>query len=148
MADNKKENAGSKKNGGNNKRSLKPLVIGVIVVAIGFAIGFALMGGTENYPTARGGEMRSTMTPAYFFGKTAKAYEAAKEIPEVLDGIYCYCDCQKNHGHKSLLTCYVDRHGSQCSVCIKEALMAHDLHKKGYKKSEIVKKVNATFARK
>jgi hypothetical protein len=148
MADNKKDNTGRGKRSGGNKSSLKPLVIGVVVVAIGFAIGLALTGGTGNYPTARGGEMRATMAPGYFFGKTAKAYKIAKEIPEVLDGIYCYCDCQKNHGHKSLLTCYVDRHGSQCSVCINEALMAHDLHNKGYEKDEIVKKVNATFSRK
>jgi hypothetical protein len=79
----------------------------------------------------KGGETRQTLSPAYFSGKTAKAYVAAKEIPEVIDSLYCYCDCKKHHGHKSLLTCYVDTHARYCDVCIDEALDAHKMHKDG-----------------
>jgi hypothetical protein len=34
----------------------------------------------------------------------------ARQIPVLLDKLYCYCNCHKYFGHKSLLSCYVDRH--------------------------------------
>lgn len=100
-----------------------------------------------DYPGAFGGEKRATMSPGHFIGKTGRAYKSAKENPDLLDKIYCYCKCQDNFGHKSLLTCFVDRHGSQCGVCMDEALMASDLRKKGYGDEEIVEKVNAKFSK-
>ena len=100
-----------------------------------------------DYPGAFGGEKRATMSPGHFIGKTGRAYRSAKENPDLLDKIYCYCKCQDNRGHKSLLTCFVDRHGSQCGVCMDEALMASDLRKKGYGDEEIVEKVNAKFSK-
>ena len=30
--------------------------------------------------------------------------------PDVLDRLYCYCECDKHLGHKSLLSCYTDGH--------------------------------------
>ena len=60
----------------------------------------------------------------HYTGVTAQAYQAAREIPEVLDSLYCYCDCARHSGHKSLLSCYVDEHAVHCDICIDEALMA------------------------
>jgi hypothetical protein len=57
-------------------------------------------------------EKRPTLSPAMFSGKVRKAYEIAREIPEVLDQLYCYCRCRENFGHKNLLSCYVDTHAS------------------------------------
>lgn len=57
-------------------------------------------------------ETRPTLSPALFVGDVAQAYQAAKDIPEVLDQLYCYCRCAENFGHKSLLSCYVDKHAS------------------------------------
>lgn len=79
----------------------------------------------------RGGESRETLSPENFTGITAQAYQAAKEIPEVLDSLYCYCDCEKHFGHKSLLSCYVDEHAVHCDICIDEALMAYEMHRQG-----------------
>jgi hypothetical protein len=106
-------------------------------------------GSADNKMTAesiRGGETRGTLSPAYFVGPAAKAYRVAKEIPEVLDSLHCYCECKKNFGHKSLLTCYVDRHAEYCSVCIDEALMAYQLHKEGKDVVSIRKAVDKAFA--
>jgi cytoskeletal protein RodZ len=55
-------------------------------------------------------EKRSTLSPQSFTGKIRRAYEVARSIPEVLDRLYCYCRCRENHGHKNLLSCYVDTH--------------------------------------
>lgn len=94
----------------------------------------------------KGGETRPTLQPSNFSGQTAQAYQAALEIPEVLDSLYCYCDCAKHSGHKSLLSCYVDEHAVHCDICIYEALMAHELHKKGEGIDVIRKAIDERFA--
>ncbi len=57
-------------------------------------------------------ENRPTLSPQRFTGEVRSAYEIARAIPEVLDRLYCYCQCRENFGHKNLLTCYVDTHAS------------------------------------
>ena len=57
-------------------------------------------------------ETRPTLSPQRFLGKVAEAYQIARDIPEVLDGLYCYCRCRENFGHKNLLSCYVGTHAS------------------------------------
>src|SRR5574340_67153 len=81
--------------------------------------------------SSRGGETGGTLPPENFYGVTAQAYKAAKDMPDVLDSLYCYCDCKKHFGHKSLLTCYVDEHAKNCDICINEALFARELHNEG-----------------
>ncbi len=55
-------------------------------------------------------ETRSTLSPARFVGKAARAHEIGQEIPDVLDQLQCYCACDKHLNHKSLLSCYTDGH--------------------------------------
>ena len=57
-------------------------------------------------------EKRSTLSPQSLTGKSRRAYEVARAIPEVLDRLYCYCRCRENFGHKNLLSCYVDNHAA------------------------------------
>ena len=117
----------------------KWLIIGIaLLAAIGFSGGYILSryladSGEEitDIASLRGGETRQTLSPANFTGTTSKAYQIAKEIPEVLDSLYCYCNCKRDHGHKSLLTCYVDDHAAYCGVCMDEAIIAYDMLKQG-----------------
>ena len=55
-------------------------------------------------------ETTTTLSPARFVGKAARAHEIAQEIPDVLDQLSCYCQCERHLGHKSLLSCYTDGH--------------------------------------
>lgn len=139
----------SKKGASGNRQTTYKIII-FIVVALGASVAaaFLLTGGPEKskLSVALGGEKRTTLSPNYFIGKQSKAYRVAKEIPEVLDKVYCYCECQKNFGHKSLLTCFVDKHGSKCGICMNEALMAYDLNKKGYDTKSIVDKIDSYFS--
>lgn len=57
-------------------------------------------------------ETRPTLLPVLFQGRIARVYEAAGQIPKVFDQIHCYCKCEENFGHTSLLSCFVDRHGA------------------------------------
>ena len=77
--------------------------------------------GAQKNPSAqkdeslRRGETRTTMDPGAFNDpQVRKAYQVAKEIPWVLDSIYCYCKCEESpvFKHKSLLSCYVDNHAA------------------------------------
>lgn len=65
--------------------------------------------------SVRRGETRATLDPGIFSDPTVrKAYQVAREIPWVLDSIYCFCKCEESpvFRHKSLLSCYVDNHAA------------------------------------
>lgn len=71
----------------------------------------------------------ATLEPARFFGKAKEAYMVAKQIPETLAQLPCYCHCDQGFGHKSLHTCFVDDHAAHCAVCVDEALLAYRLQR-------------------
>lgn len=69
--------------------------------------------------------------------KSKKAYAAAREIPEILDGLYCHCDCGERDGLRSLFSCFESKMPFSCMVCRGEAELAHELHKAGKTLAEI-----------
>lgn len=52
----------------------------------------------------------STLAPALFTGKAREAYRIAREAPELLERMPCYCGCYVGNKHQNNLDCYVDRH--------------------------------------
>jgi hypothetical protein len=92
-------------------------------------------------------ETRPILTDAVFTGRVAEAYRIAAEIPKVLDSLFCYCYCKKNHNHKTLLTCYTNKHGSKCDICLNEVFYAYDLYNKGKTLDEIIIAVDKKFYR-
>jgi hypothetical protein len=91
----------------------------VIVAAIGFAwrtemgrLDGPSISSTPSSRVVTRREMRPTLDPARFVGKAQLAHQIARDIPDVLDGLYCYCGCDKTSGHKSLLSCYTDGHAA------------------------------------
>lgn len=75
------------------------------------------------------GSLGPILSPEQFTGKVRMAYQAAREIPVTLAQLPCYCHCDRSFGHKSLHSCFEDTHGSQCSICMDEALLAYQLQK-------------------
>lgn len=142
-----KERKTKKKQG----RDSRLILIISTVVATGLALGvFAVwgIGGKESpYLIPPGGEKRPILSPAYFIGRTARAYEAARKYPELMDKIWCYCGCVRNSGHRSLKTCFTNRHASYCEVCMLEALEAKRLYEKGYTTERIRKAIHRMFGR-
>ncbi len=86
-----------------------------------------------------------TLSPELFTGNKKLAYEAAKDIPQTLAQLPCYCHCDRGFNHKSLHSCFESEHGENCGICIGEALMAHNLQKQGVALSEIRKRVIAAY---
>jgi hypothetical protein len=65
------------------------------------------------------------------------AYAAAARIKPILYQLPCYCHCDREMGHTSLLSCYQDRHASGCAVCEMEAYYAYQQSRKGKTAREI-----------
>ena len=52
-----------------------------------------------------------TLDPNLFKGRARRAYQIAREIPEVLAQVPCFCECEV-FGHENLLDCFIDEHGA------------------------------------
>ena len=79
----------------------------------------------------KGGETRPTLSAALFVGNVARAYNIAGVNRELLDSMYCYCNCKKTIGHKSLLSCFTDKHAVDCKICQDQAIYAESLFQGG-----------------
>jgi len=64
-------------------------------------------------------------------------YGLVAKIKPVLYQQPCYCYCDRHSGHKSLLDCYASKHGSECDICQKEAVLSYQLTKKGKTPAQI-----------
>lgn len=89
----------------------------------------------------------TTLDPAKFSGRTRSAYEAAREVPEVLAQLPCYCGCMSSFGHKSNLDCFHDEHGVECSMCQDIALDARTMWKNGFEIARIRQTVKDRYGR-
>ncbi len=92
-------------------------------------------------------ETKPTLSPALFVGQTEKAYQIAQEMPDMIDELYCYCECDKHSGHRSLLSCYTDNHAANCDICQDEALEAAKMMKQGVGMAEIRSRIDGKFSR-
>ncbi len=95
------------------KRSFISSIL-VVVVVLSFSLVFAGSGQFDF--SLRRGETRKTVSPERYSDPVVrKAYMVAREIPWVVDSIYCYCFCEESpvFRHKSLLSCYTDDHAAQ-----------------------------------
>jgi hypothetical protein len=78
------------------------------------------------------------MDPAKFENPVVKnAYALAAKIKKVLYQEPCYCHCDRSQGHGSLLDCFTSTHGSQCNICMGEALYSYEQTRKGKTPAQI-----------
>ena len=88
------------------------ILIAIMLVSLGYVPFLSPEGEKGKSFYVQGGETRPVLDPYLFTGLAKSAYTAAKEYPKVLDRVYCYCGCdQPPVNHKSLLSCFTDRHG-------------------------------------
>src|SRR5688572_32972755 len=79
-------------------------------------------------------------------GDVVKIFNMVREIPQVVDGIYCYCGCDEMPDHYSLLSCYEGEAMAQgCVICQGEGRMVYDLHKKGKTLEQIRAAIDRNF---
>jgi hypothetical protein len=123
------------------------VALGVVVLLLGV---FNARQANAHHPDPRPGLTAADVESAERYDgypRVREVYEMAAQIPGVLDGIYCYCDCSKHSGHRSLLTCFQDDHGAACDVCLVEAALAYRMTGEGKSLKEIRKAVDGLYKR-
>lgn len=60
-----------------------------------------------------------------------EAYTIAARIPDVLDGLFCHCDCHERDGLRSLLECFEEEMATTCAICQNQAILAGEMHDDG-----------------
>lgn len=62
-----------------------------------------------------------------------QTYAIARQIPAVLNQLYCWCRCKENPRlrHRALLECFESDHASQCDICMTEAEIASRMVTRG-----------------
>jgi hypothetical protein len=100
------------------------------------------------HPDPRPGIDASNVVPADRVGDPAVApiFDMVREIPQVVDGIRCYCGCADIPDKYSLLSCYeADGMAQVCKICQGQARLAHRLHKAGKSLAEIRDAIDDEF---
>jgi hypothetical protein len=79
--------------------------------------------------------------------RVAELYDMAREIPQLFDGLFCYCQCHEGpRGHRSLLVCFESAQAAGCYGCGAEARVAHKAYKEGKSLDEIRAECDKKFA--
>lgn len=84
------------------------------------------------------GALPDSLSPSLFSNVVAQnAYALAARVKKVLYQQPCYCHCDRSQGHQSLLDCFASKHGSECGVCLSEALYSYEQTRKGKTPAQI-----------
>jgi hypothetical protein len=127
-----------------------PPIILVLVVALAAAIVWRVSAGRgSHHPTPRADITAATIVDAARYAsapEVERVYRMARAIPNVLDGLFCYCECARNFGHRSLLTCFESDHGAGCDVCLQEAMIAAQMTAQGATLDQVRDRIDTMFA--
>jgi hypothetical protein len=125
-------------------------MLGLVAIAILAAIAWVSLRSTNEPAEDSAASLKSAdvLSPTIFTDeKTRAAYQVAKDIPEVLEQLPCFCGCMTSFGHKNNLFCFKDQHGEGCTMCQDIALEARRLHDQGMSIAQIQDNIKAKFAR-
>ena len=101
------------------------------------------------HPDPRPGITADNVLPESELGerrRVREAYAAARAHPELFDGLYCACECDKSMGHRSLLSCFESRQAIGCMACREEAELVARLARDGKTLDEIRLAVDKEYA--
>jgi hypothetical protein len=133
-----------------DKKLMVSVVIIVALVAVAAIIFLPRDTGTAPDPSG---------LPKYALAsdRIKEAYLYARDNPEKLNGINCYCSCMQmaHNGRihsRGLLDCFkkengdYDSHGASCKMCFDDALQVKSLYDQGKTKDEIKAVIDAKHA--
>jgi hypothetical protein len=126
------------------------LILGIAAVAIIGAIAWTSLRGTTEPPDSAvtvAAKSAEVLSPTIFDDeRTRAAYQVAKDIPDVLEQLPCFCGCMTSFGHKNNLFCFKDQHGSGCTLCQDIALDAKKMHDQGMPIAQIQDNIKSKYA--
>lgn len=121
-----------------SRRGVLLRAVGLAAAALPLRRGLLLAGPGGKHPDPRPGiTSEGVLSDEHVPEKSKKAYAAARELPQILDGLYCHCDCADRDGLRSLLSCFETRMPFNCGLCRGEAELAHKLYLDGKSLDEI-----------
>jgi hypothetical protein len=105
-------------------------------------------GGPATHPAPRPGITAAGVLKAKQLENkhAAAVFDMVREIPEVVDGIHCYCGCASQSRFYSLLSCFEDGMAQHCEICQGEARLVHKLHADGWSLNGIRTSIDASYA--
>jgi hypothetical protein len=132
--------------------SKQNVALGIAAIAMMVGIAWVSLRGTnepaDDAASASLAKAAEVLSPALFTDeKTRAAYQTAKDIPEVLEQLPCFCGCMKSFGHKNNLFCFKDQHGSGCEICQDIALDARKMHDAGMPIAQIQDNITAKYSK-
>ncbi len=87
-------------------------------------------------------KLDATMDPKQFSDvATQNSYAMAAKVRNVLYQEPCFCYCDANDGHHSLLDCFVTDHAASCNICRMEGIFAYEQTRKGQTPAQIRKEI-------
>jgi len=132
-----------------NSTNKQNLILGIVAIVVMALIAWVSLRGTgESTGDTAALKSADVLSPTLFSEeKTRAAYQVAKDIPEVLEQLPCFCGCMTSFGHKNNLFCFKDQHGSGCTICQDIALDARKMHDQGMPIAQIQDNIKAKYAR-
>jgi hypothetical protein len=128
------------------------LVFGFASIVRGIRPLWAAGGAPSTHPEPRpgidaAGVLTGERLRADGFGDdVVEVFDMIREIPELADGLNCYCGCMIL-GNRSLLTCYYEGGMARgCAICQGEGRLAHRRWKEGQTLEQIRRAIDARFA--
>ncbi|MEM2237808.1 MAG: CYCXC family (seleno)protein [Candidatus Caldarchaeum sp.] len=91
---------------------------------------------------------KPVLNPELFRGLVKDGYLTAKQYPQLLEQLRCYCGCDNpKHTpyHRNLYECFTDTHGANCQVCVEEALIARNLYEQGMDPAQIRSSIDKRY---
>jgi len=104
--------------------------------------------GLAEHPVPREGVDASRVVPADKLMNPAvsELFDEIRKIPEVADGVFCYCGCSNLPGHYSLLSCYEPGGtGQWCEICQGEGRLVVRRHREGQSLDQIRRAIDARY---
>lgn len=105
-------------------------------------------GGGSDHPDPRPNVTNDhVVSPARYASspRVAETYRLVAAVPEIIDGVFCYCYCSEHSGHRSLLDCFESDHAARCDVCLSEATIAYTMSHDGQPLSEIRREIDSRY---
>lgn len=122
--------------------------VGAVLVVVAMAI-FNHWADPHKHPVPRSDDVPvSRIVPAEryeAYPRVAETYRMVAAVPQVIDGIFCYCMCADHSGHYSLLDCFFSDHAARCDVCLSEATMAYRMSRDGRDLDAIRAEIDGRF---
>ncbi len=135
------------------RRRFLTVCVGVIAAGAGLArpLRAAGLAGARGpgHPTPRPGITAANVLPdaeLADYPAALPAFQAVRQVPQIVDGIRCNCGCAELPGFYSLLSCYEGAGMARmCDICQGEARLAARLFQAGKSLDEIRAAIDARY---